>query len=147
MNSEDILKLNFEDKNLKSCKDVFIGQAADDAVTVVGESRRKEFLQIVKNAYKQTAIYMRSKLSFGNKFLHAVSSIDPKNYGFDATCKAMKQLGRMFPTIIASSEDLTMLDLELDKYNITPLPLQAMVFSLDESWSLILPTTQHLARL
>ena len=52
LNSEDILKLNFEDKNLKSSKDAFIGQAADDAVTVVGESRRKEFLQIVKNARK-----------------------------------------------------------------------------------------------
>ena len=139
LNSEDILKLNFEEKNLKSPKDVFIGQSADHAVTVVGESRRKEFLQIVKNAYKQTAIYMRSKLPLRIKFLHAVSSIDPKAHGFDATSKAMKQLGRMFPTIIASSEDLTMLDLEVDKYNMTPLPPQAMNLSLDESWSLILP--------
>ena len=119
----------------------------DGAVTVVGESRRKEFLQIVKNAYEQTAIYMGPKLSFGNNFLHPVSSIDPKAHGFGATSKAMKHLGRMFPTIIASSEDLTMLDMEVDKYNITTLPQQAMDLSLDESWSFILhnyPTFRRL---
>ena len=103
---KELARLNVSESNMQRDKDLYVGRKAEKLLHALPQhsQARKDFFKSLREAYTKTGEYMLKKFPLENNLLQCLSAIDPKVQGHNATFLKLKQLGKLFPTVLKPDE-------------------------------------------